>query len=65
MLHYEIKQLCDKRITCETITARENIDKAIDEVCEAIGLHRAHTLTINKFSVEVAYGTYKNTYYLF
>lgn len=65
MLHYELKQLSDKRITCTTITAREAIDKAINEVCEAIGLHRAHTLTINEYSVEVAYGTYSNTYYLF
>ncbi len=65
MLHYELKQLSDKRIKCTTITAREAIDKAIDEVCEAIGLHRAHTLTINDYSVEVAYGTYSNTYYLF
>ena len=65
MLHYELKQLSEKRIECKTLTARENIDKAIDDVCEAIGLKRPHTLTINENSVEVAYGTYTNTYYLF
>lgn len=65
MQHFEIKQLSDKYITCKTIKAREAVNEAMNELSEAISMNRKHELTINEYNIEIAYGTYVLTYWLF
>lgn len=64
-LHYDIKQLSEKRIKAHTYKAREAIDEAISAVSEAIAFNRHYDLFISDEKIEVAYKTYKDVFWLF
>lgn len=53
-IHYDVRQLLDKRIEAHTYKARE-----------AIAFNRQYTLSVNDNNIVVAYKTYTNTYWLF
>lgn len=65
MLHYDVRQLCDKRIEAKTYKAREALDEAINEVSEAIAFNRHYEMSISDEKIEIAYKTYKQVYWLF